>query len=246
MKLNKNKSIGNVIYIVEGDKDEVDILTNIYSKILDYSLYCYDKRKDFVKLVSNTNKYSKVFILPAHYSAISKLDINDDYFNNAYRMLSEYGLDVENSSIYFLFDRDRESNRPGRILENFNKYRNSRDNLMEMNGLFLLSYPSIEAYYYNCNNIEVLLYNGHEAKLGLNDINKIIDENLLLQGANYLINSFKNLKLDFLLDDLDDFSSINKQVFDYEEKHYSNCHNYKVLSLIFISLLDLGIIEDIF
>ena len=226
MRLNRNKSIGNVIYIVEGDKDEVDILINIYSKILNYSLCCYDKRNDIVKLINNKNKYSRVFIIPAHYSAISKLDFNDEYFNKVYSSL------------------DRNSNRPGQIIKNINKYKNSRDNSTEMNGLFLISYPSIEAYYFNCNNKNILLTNGSEAKSLLDNINKNIDEDLLLEGVNYLINSLKEMDINLNYLDLDDFSFVNNQIFNNEEKHYITNNTYKTLSLIFISFLDLGIIDD--
>ena len=164
MVLNKNKRIGNVIYIVEGDKDEIELLSNIFTRIFDYTIVSYDKRNDYIRLNNDRDKYSKVFLIPAEHSAISRFNPEEEYYDCIYNRLSKYGLDVENSAIYYLFDRDRLSNRPGSILKNIKKYRNSRDNGIEMNGLFLLSYPSVEAYYYLCNEDERNFASGKEAK----------------------------------------------------------------------------------
>lgn len=243
MTLNKNKSIGSVIYIVEGDNDEIDILKNIYSKILAYSICTFDKRDNSVKLINKDNSYSKVFLIPAEYSAVARFKPEDSYFDNVYRKLSKYGLDVENSAIYFLFDRDQNNNRPGKITNNMTKYKNSRDNDYEMNGLFLLSYPSIEAYYFNCNSLNVNIKNGQEAKSSLEKIKKDIDDELLIQGVSMLMNLFNEIRIKFSDESLDDFSSINKDILAYEDNYYNLNKNYKTLSLIFISLLDLGIIE---
>ena len=65
MKLNPTKRIGKVLYLVEGDVDEVKILGHVFSKVLNYSVVTYDKRNDNVTCLINPNdKYSKVFIVP--------------------------------------------------------------------------------------------------------------------------------------------------------------------------------------
>ena len=92
--------------------------------------------------------------------------------------------------------------------------------------------------------ILIALTNGSEAKSLLDNINKNIDEDLLLEGVNYLINSLKEMDINLNYLDLDDFSFVNNQIFNNEEKHYITNNTYKTLSLIFISFLDLGIIDD--
>ena len=243
MVLNKNKRIGNVIYIVEGVKDEIELLSNIFVKIFDYTTVSYDKRNDYIHLSNNRDKYSKIFLIPAEYSAISRFNPEEEYYDCMYNRLSKYGLDVENSAIYYLFDRDRLSNRPGSILKNIKKYKNSRDNGIEMNGLFLLSYPSIEAYYYLCNENERNFASGKEAKEHLKDIDINVDDIKLMHGIEELFEYFKNEHIHFNIDYLDDFSITNEEVFKNEESFYSKNKCYETVSLLFISLLDLGIID---
>ena len=43
--------------------------------------------------------------------------------------------------------------------------------------------------------------------------------------------------------DLDDFSDCNMDIFNFEEGNYTNNEMYRILSLLCISLLDLGILE---
>ena len=42
---------------------------------------------------------------------------------------------------------------------------------------------------------------------------------------------------------LDDFKDINSSIFNYEENIYNKDKLYDTLSLLFLSLLDLGLIE---
>ena len=126
IKNNINKNIGKVVYIVEGDNDEPKLIIDIFQKIFNYSIVRYDKLNDkIVELKQDNNKYSKVYIIPAKYSAISTLDISDDYFDEIFSKLSKYDLDIDNSALYFLFDRDRQSNRPGVIKKNMSHFYNS-------------------------------------------------------------------------------------------------------------------------
>jgi hypothetical protein len=243
MVLNKNKRIGNVIYIVEGVKDEIELLSNIFTRIFDYTTVSYDKRNNYIRLNNDRDKYSKVYLIPAEHSAISRFNPEEEYYDCIYNRLSKYGLDVENSAIYYLFDRDRLSNRPGSILKNIMKYKNSRDNGIEMNGLFSLSYTSIEAYYYLCNEDERNFASGKEAKEHLKDIDMNVDDIKLMRGIEELLKYFLKKQIHFNLDYLDDFSITNEEVLKNEESFYSENQCYETVSLLFISLLDLGIIN---
>ena len=161
-------------------------------------------------------------------------------------MLSiEYGLDVENNALYYIFDRDRESNSSKTIMNYFNKYHNSRDNDYEMNGLFLISYPCIESFMCNCYGDQIRLSCGKEAKKHVKkySIESLTEENLCLATKELLRMFLKIINEKFSTAILDDFTNCNKKVFDYEENEYINKETYDTLSLFIITLIDLGIIE---
>lgn len=245
LKNNFNKNIGNVIYIVEGDVDEPELIKDIYYNIFNYSIIKYNKNNnEIIELKQDNNKYSKVYIIPAKYSSISTLDINDNYFDEIFSKLAKYDLDADNSAIYFIFDRDRKSNRPAPIMKNIEHFSNSRDNDDYKNGLFLLSYPSIEAFYLNCDGVKTEFNSGNEIKQYITK--KEIKINNIDDGINEIIdiiNKITNEK--FNIEMLDYFKSINYNIFNYQEKKYNKDNKYVTLSLLFISLLDLGLIEEI-
>ena len=142
MKLNPNRRIGKVLYLVEGDVDEVIILERIFSRLLNYSVVTYDKRFDNVTcLVKPNDKYSKVFIVPMKYSAVSKIESSTDYIEYVYQRLKSFGLEKEECARYLLFDRDEGSNTHDMLKHLFSVFKNSLDNELEINGLLLLSYP---------------------------------------------------------------------------------------------------------
>ena len=75
VKLNDSKSVGSVIYVVEGDRDEVNILKHIYYDILKYDVITYNKNEDIIYEFKNSiNIYSRIYVVPAKYSAISRLE----------------------------------------------------------------------------------------------------------------------------------------------------------------------------
>ena len=60
--------------------------------------------------------------------------------------------------------------------------------------MLLLSYPSIEAFYYNCNKLNKNFKNGKEIinDLKLNNRIKKIDVDLLKNGVNFFLNFIIN------------------------------------------------------
>ena len=239
IKINKDKSIGSVIYIVEGEKTEPELIKHIFSNMFDYKVVTSNKA-GIKQLESKSNKYSCVYIVTAQYPQIKKIEESDDFFNSIYNQLSkQYGLDVENNAIYYIFDRDRDSNNSDTILKNFKKYRNSRDNDQEMNGLFLISYPCIEAFMCNCHNDQTKLSCGNEAKKHTKKykIENLIEENLHFATKEFIDKYMKIINKEFDISKLDDFADSNKKIFKYEENEYVNSKAYDVLSLLIISLI---------
>ncbi len=69
--LNRNKSIGKVVFIVEGDKKEHTLLGYIFEKILDYSVVDIKRNNDpYIKYVSKINADSQVFVISSQSSNI--------------------------------------------------------------------------------------------------------------------------------------------------------------------------------
>lgn len=242
--INKDKRIGNVIFIVEGRKTEPQIIKNIFERIFGFDVFKTYLDRDIIRLKKENDIYSKVVIVVNDKPQITESLTDSDYILNMFRLLQSNGLDPFNSAIYYLFDRDENSS--SIVLGLLDKLTNSRDNDdYEMNGLLLLSYPCIEAFYMNCNEDDKKHNNRKDLKKYIksskyNNLNQF----KLINGCNEFLRLLKeNYNINLTVSDLDDFKNINKTIFNYEEQHYKEFQYYHLLSLIFVSLFDLGLIE---
>ena len=247
MKLNPNRRIGKVLYLVEGDVDEVIILERIFSKVFNYSVIAYDKRLDNVTyLVKPDDKFSKVFIVPMKYSAVSKIESSTDYIEYIYQRLKKFGLEKEECARYLLFDRDEGSNSHEMLEHLFSVFKNSLDNDLEINGLLLLSYPCVQSFYCECFNDRIRLSSSSLMKMYTSKYNiNNIDGVKLLNGAESMIRTILSIanKPSFDMSNLDDMQLINVDILNYQDECFATKRVYNTLSLLFISLIDLGIIE---
>lgn len=160
---------------------------------------------------------------------------------------NELNVDLTNSFVYYIFDRDRGDNRVKPFEEAINKLHNSLDNGYEANGLFLPSYPCVEAFLLNSNKDTSSYNSGKDIKEYVLEKMYNID-NLtsgdLITAVNEVIRIINNLiNKPFSVDYLDNFADINLTIFKSEEKNYQKNKVYYTLSLIVLSLIDLGIIE---
>lgn len=104
--LNKNKSIGKVIYIVEGNRKEFTLLSHIFTKILNYSVI-HAKRQEgiYEKYISAVNPDSQVYIINSETSNIGSLKSlsGKDYLDTVFRVLYDrYQLDTTNAATYYI------------------------------------------------------------------------------------------------------------------------------------------------
>lgn len=247
MKLNPNKRIGKVLYLVEGDVDEVTILEWVFNRLLKYTTVTYDKRLDGVTcLINERDKYSKVFLVPMKYSAVSKIESSSDYADCVYKRLKSFGLEKDECVKYFVFDRDEGSNSSEMLMHLFTIFKNSLDNDLDINGLMLISYPCVQSFVCECFKDETCLSSSELMKRysKCHEI-KDIDEQRLIDGAEQMM--AKVLKIIgqtvFDLNNLDDMQSINSEILKYQDNHFANKHVYYTLSMLFVSFIDLGIIE---
>ena len=249
IRLNKEKSIGKVLFVVEGGKTESYILHRIFCKILDYQMETFLRDKGYDKYNSKENPTSQVFVINAEESNIKYIEKDNEYLNNLFRELIEnYDFDVDNAAIYYLFDRDNKSNTDKEFIENLlSILGNSRDNGFERQGMLLLSYPSIEAFTLSNfvrESFEQKFSTGHKLKLHLHEhkVNQSnITEATLLQATEAMFESINDIGIEDV--NVDAFGETNKDIFYYEENVYVKEKAYRALSLVTIALIDLGLLE---
>ena len=248
--LNKNKSIGKVLFIVEGGRTEPYILRKIFTTIFDYQLETILRDKGYHKYNSKKNATSQVFVINAEESNIKNIEKDNQFLNNLFAELIEnYDFDIDNAAIYYLFDRDNKSNTDKNFIENMvSVLVNARDNEgYDRQGMLLLSYPSIESF--TVSNFAERCFDlsfdtGNDVKQYAHEMNynhQKISENTILFAVRELMRALERVELKEF--DIDLFGNTNKKVFDYEEKEYRKTQKYHLLSLLVIALLDLGLIE---
>ena len=260
--INKDKSIGNVLFIVEGSKTEFFIIKKIFKDIFDYTYQSLNRNgKEFPKYQSQKKENSSVFVINTESSHISSIIDKQEYLDNLFQVLSEkYKFDIDNSSIYFIFDRDRD---PESESEEHREYikslitnltnaldiDDSRNDEFKFNrqGLLLLSYPAIEAFTSsnfidNSHNLNYKIGADLKDYLELEKINQSkINEDSLKQAVFEMIkyiNVIQNKEFD-----IDEFSQLNLEVFDNQEKFYLTNQSYKIFSSLCVALIDLGLIQ---
>ena len=247
VKLCKNKRIGNVIFIVEGEKTEPRIIRNIFKNVLCYNVYQYNKPEDIIRLKSDKNIYDKVTIITNDKPQLSCVLNETEFVNKALELLNKNNLDVYDSAIYYIFDRDYGSNSYETIIKLMDKFNNSRESAdyEVLHGLLLLSYPCIESFYMNSFSDNKRLGSSKEIKTYVN-LNKYksIDENKIMVATDNLLNILNEIfKIEELANNLDDFKIVNKKILEIEEKSYKENSVFITLSLLSVALIDLGIIQ---
>ncbi len=253
IRLNKDKNIGKVVYVVEGEKRELNLLSHIFARIFDYNVVIAPKKEvPYIKYESKKNKLSRVFLVSAYDSNIgfAANQEGQDYLNKVYEGLYEkYRLELSDAATYFIFDRDQQSNKSEEYRQIIQILRNSRDNGMDANGLLLESYPSIESYVKSCidDTVDEWEKSGKNLKPkvsgGQYQQDKIHDKQVIKACQNMLSSIIKITDRELEERDLDDFAEINMMLFDREEDYFTQKELYRLLSLLSISFIDLGLIE---
>ena len=249
MKLNKEKRIGQVLFIVEGSSTEFNYLYKIFCGLLGYS-YIAKKRNtpDYYK--KDNDPFSRVAVINTRESNIKDISENPKYLDDVFDVLREqYQFPVERSAIYYLFDRDPESNTNTELIEEYikklaNPYENEDD---PQPGQLLLSYPSVESYIVSNfvdDTSSLSFHLGKEVKtfIGNNtqiQLNKVSDETIIKAArefADYLMNE----AIDW---DVDDFAPASHAVFTRQETNYLQGEGFQLFSMLTLAFLQMGIIE---
>lgn len=249
MKLNKDKRIGRVLFVVEGSQTEFSILKRIFCNLLGYS-YIEKRRNKQKYFVSKIDSFSRVAVINTRESNIRDISDNEDYLDEVFDVLrEEYKFPVDQSAIYYLFDRDPKSNTDSVLIEKYihllaDPYDN--DNGYKA-GQLLLSYPSIESYIISnfrdeTSSLRFQLGKDMKAYIGMNtdiQINKISEETVLKASYEFL----KYLENQEIVYDIDEFSEASHMIFNQQEKEYLSGEGFRVFSMLTLALLQMGILE---
>ncbi len=191
------------------------------------------------------NENSRVIVINAKNSNLSSIKKDENYLNEIYKKLYlEYGIDVKNINIYFVWDRDKNSNPKEVTKDLLSRLGNSIENKNgEMNGLLLLSYPCIEAFTISNFDEKTIFLKEKNLKKYVENYNYTINkiDRYTLLKATAMMNKVL-LKFGINEYDLDDFSKISLEIFNKQEELLFNKKYYNLLSLLSIMLLDLNII----
>ena len=248
MKINKDKRIGRVLFIVEGSHYEFVLLKRIFCNILGFS-YIEKRRNKADYYIRENDAYSRIAVINTQESNIKDITDNETYLENIFaKLIEDYKFPVDESAVFYLFDRDPESNTDAeRIKTYISELKNPYENENFKAGQLLLSYPSMESYTVSCfkdDSASIVFRLGSELKtfIGQNtdiQMNKV-DESKLEHAAREFM---KFLETESIPLDIDDFSKGSGEIFEKEESYFRN-GGFKLFSMLTLAFMQLGIIEE--
>ena len=260
-ELQKGKRIGQVLFIVEGEKTEPNLIYKVFSGILGYQMDRLYRNGTYRVFHPTQDPYSKITVINTEESNIRFIDKDNEFLNRMFSMLIEdYQLDIDNSAIYYLFDRDPASNTDECFIRHLLSCLESARDInadMTRQGMLLLSYPCIESFVgMNLlkNSIQYCqgkgIQSGSELKRALHEDGLLannISEQTILHCADELLCSLKTIGIETqtntFMNSLDRFAETNSTIFDWQEAQRKAGYPYGLLSLLVIALLDLGLIK---
>lgn len=97
LKINKTKSIGEVVIVVEGESEEFKLLKHIFTQIFDYNYLSIRRNKIMKdKFESKSNKSSSIILANTSNSNIKSITEDKDYKDRLYELLkSEYNRSLK-------------------------------------------------------------------------------------------------------------------------------------------------------
>ena len=270
-RINTNKNIGNVIFIVEGGRPttggtELRLLKKIFSDVLGYEVQ--ELRRGCEEFIAHGIKSEyHVFALNISKNQLTQLteDAIDDVF---YRLKDEFDIKPEDCPIFFLYDRDVLSYHKNELRGKYvKKYTDPYGNKEGVQGQLLLSYPAVESFLLSCiqeNTYKQTACLGKDAKPILNSalcleetdtedlhqkiVNMVFAEDVSEAGKR-LINSINEMdngleEIGVGTYDLDNLGPTLLNVYDIQQQKYISDNTFWCISLIGMALLELGVIVE--
>lgn len=248
-KLDRERNIGTVIFILEGAGTEFDLLETVFVKILGYQLHGL-KRNDLTGgfIMRGNNPYSRVIGLNLKENHLG--GINQDELNVLFHRLSaELGIKPENAPIYFLYDRDVLSYEEDEVRSYVTQYQDPYGNEDGSQGQLLLSYPALESYLVSCFQDESWKLRYQLGK----DLKTYAAQHgcqkQMLRSGTHLSHAAR--EMDAALEnlgcgtyDLDALGPALLAAYDAQQESYKKEGTFSLLSLFSMVLLELGILVE--
>lgn len=248
----KNKRIGKVVIFVEGNVSEVDCFSNIFDRLLGYRVIRKTRSDKSISSIEElkSDKSSSVVTIANTKSSSPKSIYDCAFRDELFRELHErYKIDSKNCRVYYVWDRDRRSNKDSLMRRLLADLCNPFENLNFENGMIVLSFPCYESYL--LSNFEDREYIDKCPKKYISGLKKKIykpknfSNRTLRRAASIMEKRLEKLGIDSV--NYGDYYAVNRLAYDAEEQIYdNNMHNgirqYMLLSMVSIILLDLGIL----
>ena len=109
LKINKNKTVGTVVIVVEGEEDEFRLLKHIFTKILNYNYVSMKRNKTMQHEFVSKNNKNTIIVANTKSSSIKTVIDDKEYKDKLYTLLKhDYNKSLKNVNIYIIWDRDKE------------------------------------------------------------------------------------------------------------------------------------------
>lgn len=248
-RINKERNIGTVIFILEGSKTEFELLNRIFVDIMGYQLEELRRTKPegFV-LRGQHNPYSRIIAL--NFRGNHLFDINSEEQDQLFgRISEELGVKPENTAIYYLYDRDAKSYHIDEVRDYVEKYQDPYGTDAGDQGQLLLSYPALESYTVSCFRDDT-----HKTQIELGkDLKKYAAQNSytiqMLRNESHIIHAATEMDRALATHglnnyDLDNLGNTLLSLYDEEQQVYLRTQKFELVSMLSFVLLELGIIEE--
>ena len=248
-KLDRERNIGTVVFILEGAGTEFDLLETVFVKILGYQVEELKRNEPSGDIIlRGNNPYSRVIGLNLKGNHLG--DINDPELNALFhRLSSELGVKPEDAPVYFLYDRDVLSYEEDEVRSYAERFQDPYANTDGSQGQLLLSYPALESYLVSCFQDESwkLRYQlGKDLKTyaAQHSCQKqmLRSETHLSHAAEEMDTALENLGCGTY--DLDALGPALLAAYDAQQESYKKEGTFSLLSLFSMALLELGILVE--
>jgi len=252
-KINRNKNIGNVVFVVEGGRletggTELRLLKRIFADLLGYEVH--ELRRGSEEFIGyGSNPQYKVFALNLHKNQLTQM--TEDALDLLFRRLrTEFGIRPEDCPIFYLYDRDYSSYKHNELRKDYvMKYTDPYTDERGNQGQLLLSYPAVESYLLSCFSDDIHLQSfllGKDLKPKLQEL--CLSEESITE-CGHLIHAVeemdKGLKIQGIeAYDLDNLAPTLLHVYDYQQERYKEIKAFSLISLVSMALLELGVITE--
>lgn len=248
-KLRRDKRIGQVVFIVEGESEEPKIFHKIFHEILGYTCQIKRKKDKAFEEYRGHDSDSMVRIINANSNNMKLLN-TQDFYDYILELEKQFDINIKNTSTYFVFDRDPKNNKLHLVNHLAKELSSAQNDGDGVNGLLLLSYPCVEALLLNGTQTDSHLLTSALGK----DLKKTvaekklkiehIDEAFLFRAANELEQFLKKVcHLDLQEIDFDNFGAQHQHIIHCQQEHYKKHNTFFVISEVLLALLDLGILS---